>query len=48
MKRKWTQESATKHILKVQAKKLPWGLTLCSACDYLRLDMKLLKKPNSR
>lgn len=35
MKRNWTVESAREHVLAVEAKKKPRGLTYCSALSYL-------------
>jgi hypothetical protein len=39
MKKIWTQDSARAHISKVKSGKAPYGLTFCSACDFLGLSV---------
>lgn len=39
----WTQESATNHICRVNRGRLPMGLSYCSACDLLHINMAYAK-----
>ena len=40
-KRLWTHHSARAHIVVVNKGRLPMGLTYCSACDFLGIEIKL-------
>lgn len=37
MKKRWTYEKAHQHVAAVQAKRRPYGLAYCSACDFLHI-----------
>lgn len=38
MKKKWTEFSAKEWISKVNSGKEKYGLTFCSACDFLKVS----------
>lgn len=40
MKKKWAHDKASRHVAAVQAKRRPYGLTYCSACDFLGVAPK--------
>ena len=47
MKRNWTRDSARAYITKAKAGRVPFGLTFCSACDFLKAPV-WFEKPDSQ
>lgn len=43
MKRKWTYGGARKHIADANQGRIPFGLTYCSACDFLKIRVSHAK-----
>lgn len=46
MKRNWTDYEAKKHIADVNRGRIPFGLTFCSACDYLKIKVSTMPRLN--
>jgi hypothetical protein len=39
--KRWTQETAHNYIRRVNSGKIPFGITFCSACDFLKISVKI-------
>lgn len=48
MKRNWTRDSARAHMAKVEKGKAPFGLTFCSACDFLKKSVPYAKPQSQK